>query len=154
MPVRAFKLTAVVAFCLLAVAGCATLPYTDALIARHTEQAARFENARGAVSARKSAAIVAQLKCKSGDIDIPDKQIALEQAIVGSPLILGNKVTLLQDGAVTYPAIFAAIRNARNNINHDNDELNAVVLGHEFAGQMQAMFAKDLVASEAIDPES
>jgi cardiolipin synthase len=35
----------------------------------------------------------------------------------------------------------------------DNDEVNAVVLGREFAQQMQAMFAKDLAASEAIDLE-
>jgi len=36
----------------------------------------------------------------------------------------------------------------------DNDEVDAVVLGREFAGQMQAMFAKDLEASDAIDLES
>jgi cardiolipin synthase len=33
----------------------------------------------------------------------------------------------------------------------DNDEINAVVLGREFAQQMQAMFMKDLAASRAID---
>ena len=36
----------------------------------------------------------------------------------------------------------------------DNDELNAVILGREFARQMQAQFARDLEASEAIDPET
>ena len=36
----------------------------------------------------------------------------------------------------------------------DNDEINAVVLGHEFAGQMQTMFSNDLAASQAIDPQS
>jgi len=36
----------------------------------------------------------------------------------------------------------------------DNDEVNAVVLGRDFAQQMQAMFAKDLEASHAIDLES
>jgi cardiolipin synthase len=35
----------------------------------------------------------------------------------------------------------------------DNDEINAVILGREFAQQMQAMFATDLEASEAIDLE-
>ena len=35
----------------------------------------------------------------------------------------------------------------------DNNEVNAVVLGREFAGQMQAMFAADLEASDAIDRE-
>jgi len=35
----------------------------------------------------------------------------------------------------------------------DNDEINAVILGREFAQQMQAMFSRDLAASEAIDRE-
>ena len=36
----------------------------------------------------------------------------------------------------------------------DNDEVNAVILGRDFAAQMQAMFEKDLGASDAIDLES
>lgn len=36
----------------------------------------------------------------------------------------------------------------------DNDEINALILGHEFAGQMQAMLAADLAASQAIDLKS
>jgi len=35
----------------------------------------------------------------------------------------------------------------------DNDEINAVILGREFAQQMQAMFSLDLEVSEAIDRE-
>ena len=117
MVTRAFWRTAAAAFSLLAAAGCATLPDTDALIERHAGQAARFENASGPLSAQRNATVLAELKRKSGDIDILEKQIALEQAIVGSPLILGNKVTLLQDGAATYAAMFAAIRAARDHIN-------------------------------------
>ena len=133
MVIRALKLTAVAAVFLLAAAGCATLPDTDALIARHTAQAARFENARGPLSAQKSAAILAELKRKSGDIDILEKQIALEQAIVGSPLILGNKVTLLQDGAATYSAMFAAIRGARDHINLESYIIEDDEIGRQFA---------------------
>ena len=133
MVIRALKLAAVTAFCLLAAAGCATLPDTDALIARHTAQAARFETARGPLSVQKSAAILAQLKRKSGDIDILEKQIALEQAIVGSPLILGNKVTLLQDGAVTYSAMFAAIRKAQDHINLESYIIDDDEIGRQFA---------------------
>jgi cardiolipin synthase len=33
----------------------------------------------------------------------------------------------------------------------DNDEVNAIVLGREFAGQMQSMFAADLAASREVD---
>jgi cardiolipin synthase len=117
----------------LTAAGCATLPDTDALIARHTAQTVRFENARGAISAQKSAAILAQLKRKSGDIDVLEKQIALEQAIVGSPLILGNKVTLLQDGAATYPAMFAAIGKARDHINLESYIIEDDETGRQFA---------------------
>jgi cardiolipin synthase A/B len=133
MVIRALKLAAVMAFCLLAAAGCATLPDTDALIERHTAQAARFETARGPLSAQKSAAILAQLKRKSGDIDILEKQIALEQAIVGSPLILGNKVILLQDGAATYSAMFAAIRKAQDHINLESYIIDDDEIGRQFA---------------------
>ena len=130
---RPLKLAAVTSFCLLAAAGCATLPDTADLIERHNAQAVRFENARGPLSAKKSAVILAELKRKSGDIDILEKQIALEQAIVGSPLILGNKVRLLQDGAATYPAMFAAIRQARDHINLETYIIEDDEIGRQFA---------------------
>ncbi|HEX9685695.1 MAG TPA: cardiolipin synthase [Burkholderiales bacterium] len=120
-------------FCLLAAAACATLPDTDALIERHAGQAARFENARGPLSAQQNAAVLAELKRKSGDIDILEKQIVLEQAIVGSPLILGNKVTLLQDGAAIYSAMFAAIRSARDHINLETYIIEDDEIGQQFA---------------------
>ncbi|MCK9380567.1 MAG: cardiolipin synthase [Sulfuritalea sp.] len=100
---------------------------------RQTAQAARFENARGQLSAQKSAAIIAELKRKSGDIDILDKQIALEQAISDSPLILGNKLTLLQDGKATYAAMFAAIREAKDHINLESYIIEDDQVGQEFA---------------------
>ena len=122
----------------LSATACATLPDADALIARHAGQEARFENARGPLSAQKSAAILAQLKRKSGDIDILEKQIALEQAIVGSPLIVGNKVTLLQDGAATYAAMFAAIRQARDHINLESYIIEDDAVGRQFADLLLA----------------
>ncbi|NJD34109.1 MAG: cardiolipin synthase [Betaproteobacteria bacterium] len=133
MLIRALKRAACASCCLLAIAGCATLPDTDELIERHAGQTARFENARGPVSAQRSAAILAELKRKSGDLDILDKQIALEQAIVGSPLIIGNKVALLQDGAATYAAMFAAIRAARDHINLESYIFEDDPVGQEFA---------------------
>lgn len=133
MMIRALKRVAIALGCLLAFAACATLPDTDELIARHAGQTARFENARGPISAQRSAAILAELKRKSGDLDILDKQIALEQTIVGSPLILGNKVTLLQDGAATYAAMFAAIRGAQDHINLESYIIEDDHIGREFA---------------------
>jgi cardiolipin synthase len=113
--------------------GCASLPETSALIAWHSDQAAKFESARGPVSSRRSAAIVAQLKRKSGDLDILDKQIALEQATSDSPLTLGNKVTLLQDGTATYAAMFATIALAQDHINLESYIIEDDAIGHEFA---------------------
>jgi len=118
---------------LLLAAACAALPDTDELIAQHVGQAARFENSRGPLSPGRSAAVLTTLQQKSGDIDILEKQIALEQAIVGSPLTLGNKVTLLQDGPATYAAMFAAIRGARDHINLETYIFDDDATGRKFA---------------------
>ncbi|WP_296531078.1 cardiolipin synthase [Rhodoferax sp.] len=133
---------AIAAIGTLALVGCATLPDTDALIERHAGQAARFETARGALPAKKNAAILAQLKRQSGDLDILDKQIALEQAVNDSPLVLGNKVTLLQDGAQTYPAMFAAIRGARDHINMETYIIEDDEVGRQFSELLLAQQAR------------
>ena len=138
---HAFKSAVLTVFFLLAATGCTTLPDTRALIERHAGQTARFENARGPLSAEKNAAILTRLKQKSGDIDILDKQVALEQTIVGSPLMLGNKVTLLQNGAATYSAMFAAIRQAQDHIN-----LESYIIEDDEAGQQ---FSDLLLAQQA-----
>jgi cardiolipin synthase len=117
-------------------AGCASLPDTAALIAQNSAQAARFESARGPVSAKRSAAITTALKRASGDIDILDKQIALEQATSDSPLTLGNKATLLQDGGATYAAMFAAIKQATDHINLESYIIEDDDMGHEFATRL------------------
>lgn len=125
--------SAVMVMSLFAASACTPLPDADALIARHAGQVASFETASGPLSVQKAAAILAELKRKSGDIDILDKQIALEQAVVGSPLILGNKVTLLQDGAATYSAMFAAIRQAQDHINLESYIIEDDEIGRQFA---------------------
>lgn len=133
MRTRVGKLLVALATVLAVAAGCAALPDTDALIDRHAGQAPRFDNANGPLSTQKNAVVVADLKRKSGDIDILDKQIALEQTIVGSPLVMGNKVDLLQNGAATYAAMFAAIRAARDHINLETYIIEDDEIGQEFA---------------------
>jgi cardiolipin synthase A/B len=129
--IRALRIAAVVA-CLLLAGGCATLPDTQFLTQHYTAQAARFENAWGPLSARRSAAIVADLKRTSGDLDILDRQIALEQQI-GGALVVGNKVTLLQDGPATYQAMFAAIAGAKDHINVESYIFEDGEVGQQFA---------------------
>jgi cardiolipin synthase len=125
------------AFCTLGAAGCASLPGTDEILQRHEAQAVRFENARGPMSEQKSAAVLAELKRRSGDIDILEKQIALEQAINDSPLTLGNKATLLKDGPATYAAMFKAIGLAQDHINLETYIIEDDAIGKEFSDLLQ-----------------
>jgi cardiolipin synthase len=149
--IRALTQALALGYLVLAAAGCATLPDTDALIERHTAQAARFENARGPLSAQKSAAILAELRRRSGDIDMLDKQIALEQAIVGSPLVVGNKVALLQDGEATYAAMFAAIRGARDHVNLETYIFEDDAIGRQFADLLLAQQARGVQVNVIYD---
>lgn len=151
MSFKALFLATLSLFFALGMAGCATLPDADALIARHSAQAARFENARGPMSAKKSAAILAELKRKSGDIDILDKQLALEQSISDSPLTMGNKITLLQDGTATYAAMFAAIAQAKDHINLESYIIEDDAIGHEFATLLLAAQARGVQVNVIYD---
>ena len=117
----------------LVVAACGTLPDTQFLSDRYQAQASRFQDAWGPLSARRSAAIVARLKGANGDLDILDKQTALEQQIGGSALVVGNKVTLLQDGPATYRAMFAAIRAAKGYVDVESYIIEDGEVGQQFA---------------------
>ena len=131
-----FRRMTAAACCLLICAGCASLP--NAAREREMEephaQAVAFEGARGPVSASRSVAIIEKLQSQSGDIDILQKHLSMEQAInVDSPLVLGNKLVLLQDGPATYQAMFAAMRNAKDHINLETYIFEDDEIGKQFA---------------------
>jgi cardiolipin synthase len=113
---------------LMGMQGCATLPDAERDRAVPHAQRVEFEGAQGPVSAARSEAILVQLEGKDGASDVLQKHLAYEQAVnAGSPLVLGNKLTLLQNGPATYQAMFAAIREAKDHINletyiFDDDE--------------------------------
>jgi cardiolipin synthase A/B len=130
---RAFVMPGAAAALALLVGGCAALPDTQFLSERYERQASHFQNAWGPLSAKKSAAIVAQLKRANGNLDILDKQTVLEQQIGGSALMLGNEVTLLQDGPATYQAMFTAIRGAKDHIDVESYIVEDGAVGQEFA---------------------
>jgi cardiolipin synthase len=131
---RVEHLCTVAAACLaFAAAGCATLPDTRFLSDRYAAQSARFESARGPVSKKRSAIIVANLGRNTGDVEMLGQQIALEQEIVGSPLVVGNRATLLQDGPATYAAMFSALAGARSRIDLESYIFEDGEVGQRFA---------------------
>lgn len=118
----------------LGFSGCAGVPDTRFIHAPQVRRSAELENAWGPVSERTKAAVMAELKRKAGgDLDILERQIAIEQAVVDAPLVLENKVTLLIDGPATYEAMFGAIRNAKHTVNAEFYIIQDDEVGAQFA---------------------
>ncbi len=90
---------------LLGLAGCSSLPTIVPDLARHNGPPVKLEGAGGPLSAAQSQAILDRLERRGQDISLLDRHLALEEAIVGSPLTTGNRVLLLQDGPATYQAM-------------------------------------------------
>ena len=113
---------------------CATLPNAEHEMAVPHAKQVEFEGAHGPVSVANSEVILTQLEGKNGATDVLQKHLAYEQAInADSPLVLGNKLTLLQDGPATYKAMFAAMRAAQNHINLETYIIDDDEIGQKFS---------------------
>lgn len=99
----------------------------------------QLQGARGPLSAQQSKAILDRLASSGRGNDLFERHLALEEAIIGSPLTTGNRVQLLQDGPATYRAMLAAIEKARDHINMETYILDDDEIGQRFA---QALISK------------
>lgn len=113
--------------------GCGSLPALDLERARSIDSPARFTSAGRVLTASRSKAIVDRLKKQTGDTDILGRHITVAEAIATSPMVTGNRVVLLEDGPATYAAMFAAIRNAKSNIDLATYIFEADDIGKQFA---------------------
>lgn len=118
---------------LLGLAGCSSLPTIVPDLARRAGPPVQLEGARGPLSAAQSKAILEALRSRGQDTEIFDRHLAIEEAIVGSPLTTGNRVLLLQDGPATYRAMLAAILAAEDHINLETYILDDDEVGQRFA---------------------
>lgn len=118
---------------------------------RRAADSVQLEGARGPLSTQQSAAILEKLKEKNGNPSILERHIAIEEAAVDSPLVIGNKATLLQDGPATYKAMFAAIRKARHHINLETYIIEDDEVGREFTDLLIAMRKKGVQVSMIYD---
>ena len=124
---------------LLGLAGCGSLPTIVPDLARRPDPPVQLEGSRGPLSPAQSKAILDRMESRGQETGIFDRHLALEEAIVGSPLTTGNQVRLLQDGPATYQAMYAAIQAARDHINMETYILDDDEVGQRFA---QVLIAK------------
>ncbi len=134
MPHSLWLLTSML--CGLLLFGCSSLPTIVpglALPGRDARTSATtgpvvLSGTRGPLSATQSKAVLDALRSRSPETGIFERHLAVEEAIVGSPLTTGNAVRLLQDGPATYAAMLASIAAARDHIHmetyiFDDDEV-------------------------------
>lgn len=121
------------AFCLALLVGCGPIPTMVPDMAMQPSHPVQFDGAHGPLTAKQSKEILARLKLNGEDTNIFDRHLALEAEIVGSPLVVGNKVELLVDGPTTYKAMFAAIENAKDHVNMETYIIDDDEIGRQFA---------------------
>ena len=134
------KLVLFLSLTVLASSSCGTIPNALALIhsSRLYSESPQFLAAQGPLSTAQGKKIVARIERQAGKTDILARHLAFEQAISGSPLIVGNRVTLLKDSSATYPAMLDAIRRAHDNINLETFIFSDATVGQTFASALIA----------------
>ncbi|MGH8288147.1 MAG: phospholipase D-like domain-containing protein [Steroidobacteraceae bacterium] len=100
----------------IALCSCAQLPIvSEHQLAQEASgsQQIRVYGTHGPLSRWQAKRVLARVAAQAPDADVFDRQLAIEQIIAESPLYTGNSVRVLQDGAQTFPAMFAAMQGAR-----------------------------------------
>lgn len=121
------------ALILALLAGCGPIPSMVPDMALRPSHPVQLDGAHGPLSAKQSKVILARLERNGADTNIFDKHLALEAEIVGSPLVVGNKVELLVDGPSTYKSMYEAIKNAKDHINFETYIIEDDEIGRRFA---------------------
>jgi len=121
-----------VLFSSLLLAACAALPDIRELPQRQEMRSTpTIENGEGNLSRNKARLLLLQ-RVRGTRTDVV-KLAAMEEAATGSPLISGNRTTLLFDGPQAMGAMLGAIRNAQDNINLETYIFDQDELGMQFA---------------------
>ncbi|MGZ5032451.1 MAG: phospholipase D-like domain-containing protein [Usitatibacter sp.] len=116
----------------LVLAGCAVAPLDRYLLQPEPRQA-QIEGARGVLTRAQSRKIIEGLKDRSPDSALLQGHIAIEEALAGNPLSIGNKVTLLEDGKATFTSMLAAIAAAKHHVHMETYIIEDDDVGKVFA---------------------
>jgi cardiolipin synthase len=115
------------------VAGCTALPTIVPDMARRPVREVHLEGVHGPLSARQAREVLDRLARRGEQTSIFDRHLALEEAVAGTPLMVGNRVALLQDGPATFQAMVAAIRAAKNHVHMETYIIEDDEVGNRFA---------------------
>ncbi|HEX4023611.1 MAG TPA: phospholipase D-like domain-containing protein [Steroidobacteraceae bacterium] len=138
-PQRKHLVLASLTVALLALAGCAavpTIPEAPELGSGIAIQPIRIRGARGPLSARETARILSRFAAQAPNAGAFDRHLAIEQAVAGTPLYTGNRVSILRDGPQTFAAMFSAIRQAQHYLYLEYFILEDVHYGGETLGDL------------------
>lgn len=133
MPVRRlYPVLLLLVWSCVVLSGCASLPdVRDLRASLYPDDVPTIEGSQGKIPERRVGSLLAQ-RLKNSRTDL--KTLAsLEEAATRSPLIIGNKVTLLFDGPRTVAAMMTAIGAAKNHINLETYIFDQDDLGMQFA---------------------
>jgi len=123
----------------LFLAGCSTLPVITPDMARVDPQGVQFQAASGhIVSPERSRELIAQLTAKDPNPTALARHLALEQSVSDTPMVLGNRVVILENGPTTYAAMLSAIASASDSINMETYILEDDEVGNQFAAALIA----------------
>src|SRR5579862_88000 len=105
--------------CLSILTACASVPNVGKAIqaSEESDQSPTLVGSHGPLSQEQSTAILNRVKSQAADTDLLDRHLKAEQALAGSPLFVGNRTKILQDGSETFRAMFAAMDGAKSHIN-------------------------------------
>jgi cardiolipin synthase len=92
--------------------------------------------ARGPLTVGQSKALLSRIATEAGDAGILRRHLAIEEAVAETPLVAGNSIRLLADGEETFPAMFAAIKQAKQHINLEYYIFEDVESGGEHLGDL------------------
>jgi len=101
----------------IGLAGCSSLPVITPDMARVDPSNVQLQAANGRILSPEHSREIIAKAANGSRSDVLSRHLALEQAVSDSPLVIGNRVTLLQDGPNTYATMFRLIASARDSIN-------------------------------------
>ncbi|HEY6871957.1 MAG TPA: phospholipase D-like domain-containing protein [Geobacteraceae bacterium] len=118
--------------------GCATTPQVSKVVqeVQTPPEPPQIASAKGFLSPEQSSALIEHLKHQTDPTDMLGRQIAVMESVSRSPLVKGNKVTLLVDGPATYAAMFKLVEQAHDHINLESyvfEDVRNPASGESFA---------------------